>query len=73
METRIREAELTPEVLAALIALSADWEAEQSCHGYRRNTAADIRGTGSFFWREREGSWAISSAMWSRRKRTAPL
>ena len=48
METRIREAELTPEVLAALIALSADWEAEQSCHGYRKNTAADIEGNRIF-------------------------
>lgn len=48
METRIREAELTPEVLAALIALSADWEAEQSCHGYRQNTAADIEGNRIF-------------------------
>ena len=48
METRIREAEPTPEVLAALIALSADWEAEQSCHGYRKNTAADIEGNRIF-------------------------
>ena len=48
METRIREAELTPEVLAALLALSADWEAEQSCHGYRKNTAADIEGNRIF-------------------------
>lgn len=48
METRIREAELTPEVLAELIALSVDWEAERSCHGYRRNTAADIEGNRIF-------------------------
>ena len=52
METRMREAALTPELLAALIALSADWEAEQSCHGYRKNTAADIEGNRVFLLEE---------------------
>ena len=37
-----REAELTPEVLDALIRLSGDWEAENSCCGYRKNGRADI-------------------------------
>ena len=48
METRIREAALSPELLETLIALSADWEAEGSCHGYRKNTAADISRGGVF-------------------------
>ena len=40
----IREAALTPETTTALIRLSEDWEAEGSCHGYRKNTPADIEG-----------------------------
>ena len=46
METQIRieKAEPVPEVLEQLIAMSQDWEAEQSCFGYRRNTEEDILG-----------------------------
>lgn len=38
--------EITPDeaVLSRLIALSADWEAEQSCYGYRKNTREDLQG-----------------------------
>lgn len=45
---RLREAELTPELTEALIRLSVDWEAENSCHGYRKNTPADIEGNRIF-------------------------
>ena len=48
MELTIREAALTPELTEALIRLSADWEAEDSCRGYRKNTAADIEGNRIF-------------------------
>lgn len=48
----IREAALTPELTEELIALSVDWEAEQSCHGYRRNTASDIEGNRIFLLEE---------------------
>ena len=58
METRIREAALSPELLETLIALSADWEAEGSCHGYRKNTAADIEGN-RIFLLERETDGAV--------------
>ncbi len=44
----IKEMELTPEVLEQLIALSVDWEAEDSCRGYRRNTREDIEGNRIF-------------------------
>ena len=44
----IREAALTPALLAALIRLSEDWEAEDSCYGYRKNTRADIEGNRIF-------------------------
>ena len=44
----VTESALTPEVLAALIALSADWEAENSCRGYVKNTAEDIAGNRVF-------------------------
>ena len=44
----LREAELNDAVLETLIALSKDWEAEQSCHGYRANARADIEGNRIF-------------------------
>ena len=44
----LREAALTPALLAELIRLSRDWEAEGSCHGYRKNTPADIEGNRIF-------------------------
>lgn len=40
----IEEQELTEELLAIMIRLSADWEAENSCYGYRKNEKADIEG-----------------------------
>ena len=40
----IRETELTEAVMDTLIAFSRDWEAEQSCYGYRANTAEDLEG-----------------------------
>ena len=43
-DATIREAALTGDVLESLIALSRDWEAENSCHGYRANTREDIEG-----------------------------
>lgn len=44
----IRETEQTPEVLDRLISLSADWERENCCHGYVKNTPADIAGNRVF-------------------------
>lgn len=44
----IREAPLTPALLRKLIRLSAEWEAEDSCRGYRKNKPADIRGNRIF-------------------------
>ncbi len=41
----IREAELTEDVLQTLIALSEDWAAEQSSHGYRKNERAPFQKT----------------------------
>ncbi len=52
MEPSIREASLTPELTEALIRLSADWEAENSCHGYRKNTPGDIEGNRVFLLEE---------------------
>ncbi len=40
----IRETPLTEAALETLIALSRDWEAENSCHSYRANERADIEG-----------------------------
>ena len=42
------ETELTQEVLCTLISMSEAWEAEQSCHGYRKNERADIEGNRIF-------------------------
>ena len=44
----IKEQELDDALLAVLIRLSADWEAENSCYGYRKNEKADIEGNRIF-------------------------
>ncbi len=44
----IQEVEPTGKLLEQLIALSWDWEAENSSHGYRKNTPADIEGNRVF-------------------------
>ncbi len=44
----VREAGLTEDVAAALIRMSADWEAEDNCRGYRRNGLSDIEGNRVF-------------------------
>ena len=49
-----RESELSPALLEELIRLSEDWEAENSCRGYRRNEAADIEGNRVFLAEEGE-------------------
>lgn len=48
MDIAIRETELTDEAAERLIAFSADWEAENSCFGYRKNERADIEGNRIF-------------------------
>ena len=40
----IRESELTEETAGVLLALSRDWEAENSCYGYRANGREDLEG-----------------------------
>ncbi|MBQ9196092.1 MAG: GNAT family N-acetyltransferase [Clostridia bacterium] len=50
----IREVTLTDDVLKRLIALSRDWEAKQSCHGYRANQREDIAGNRIFLAQEGE-------------------
>ena len=54
MEIFVRETELTDGVEERLIAFSADWEAENSCFGYRKNERADIEGN-RIFLAETEG------------------
>lgn len=44
----IREIELTDGAVEELISLSADWEAEMSCYGYRKNGRSDIEGNRIF-------------------------
>lgn len=48
---QISEVELSESVLETLIQMSADWEAEESCHGYRKNERADIEGNRIFLAR----------------------
>ena len=52
---RIAETPLTDETLSALIALSRDWEAENSCFGYRANAREDIEGNRVFLAYDGEG------------------
>ena len=48
----IQETPLTDPVLSRLIALSRDWEAENSCYGYRANQRTDIEGNRIFLAEE---------------------
>ena len=48
----VRETVLTEEVLSELIRLSADWESENSCTGYRKNERSDIEGNRIFLAEE---------------------
>ena len=48
MNVRVFEAKLTEDILRLLIRLSEDWEAEGSCHGYRKNEKSDIEGNRIF-------------------------
>ncbi len=41
---RFCEVAAQPRILDRLIALSGDWEAEQSCYGYRKNAPEDFAG-----------------------------
>ena len=50
--TEIKEEKLSPALSEELIALSRDWECEDSCRGYRENTEADILGRKVFTARE---------------------
>ncbi len=48
----IRETALNDTVLAELIRMSEDWEAENSCYGYRANERSDIEGNRIFLAEE---------------------
>jgi len=49
---KLYEAKPTEELLDKLIALSADWEAENSTYGYRKNDRSDIEGNRIFLAEE---------------------
>ena len=44
----VKEVKLTEEIIEQLISLSEDWEKENSCHGYVKNTLDDIGGNRVF-------------------------
>ena len=44
----VEEVELTETIAEQLISLSEDWEKENVCHGYRKNTLEDIKGNRVF-------------------------
>ena len=50
----IKEQDLDDALLDILIRLSTDWEAENSCYGYRKNEKADIEGNRIFIARDGE-------------------
>ena len=54
LSIKLREAELTDELLTTLIAMSAAWEAENSTYGYRTNDRSDIE-ENRIFLAERNG------------------
>lgn len=44
----VKEASLSKAILEQLLSLSEDWERENSCHGYHKNTLEDIKGNRIF-------------------------
>ena len=52
-DIKVKEEELTDDVLEALISLSESWEREDSCHGYRKNEREDIEGNRIFLARDK--------------------
>lgn len=48
----VREAVLDGHIAETLIAMSADWETENNCHGYRKNEYSDLEGTRIFLAEE---------------------
>ena len=44
----IQEVQLNPTVLEQLLSLSEEWEQENSCHGYRKNSPEFIKGNRIF-------------------------
>ena len=48
----VEEREMNDALLDILIRLSTDWEAENSCYGYRKNEKADIEGNRIFIARD---------------------
>ena len=49
---KIRESMLDDRTVETLVNLSVDWEAENSCHGYRRNGREDLEGNRVFLAEE---------------------
>lgn len=49
---KIYETEINDDVIDKLIALSKEWEKENSCHGYRANKKEDIEGNRVFLAEE---------------------
>ncbi len=47
----VTEESVTADILTVLIRLSADWEAENSCYGYRKNERVEIYGNRVFLAR----------------------
>lgn len=50
----IKEVELDESILSTLIAFSENWEKENSCYGYRKNTLKDIEGNRIFVAMDKE-------------------
>ncbi len=61
---KVYEAQLSGELIEKLIELSADWEKENSCYGYRKNAEDDIEGNRVFL--AEEGGRVIGYLMGSR-------
>ena len=51
---KVYEAQLTDSLQEKLIAMSACWEQENNCHGYRKNAPSDIDGNRIFLAEEKD-------------------
>lgn len=64
---KIYEAKLNDKLLEQLIGMSADWEGENSCHGYRKNERSDIEPNQYSLRYRRMRFWDICLVMHNKR------
>ena len=66
---KVYETVLTDGIIKELIIMSEQWEAENSCHGYRKNERSDIDGNRVFLAKDDEKTIGYLSGTKKNRKK----